>query len=132
MIPQNMNHNFAYIILPLPYPQYLTSFHATTSPMAINSKEAIETSVKLEEDDSKRSTFVEPLPSPAPSVEPQRYPARTGPESTRNGCSKKEFKKDRRCPAQSCHKKYSSRIALRAHIRKEHPGWYEDTSDYEP
>jgi len=36
---------------------------------------------------------------------------------------KKEFKKDKLCPAPKCGKKYSSRIAQRAHLHKHHPKW---------
>jgi hypothetical protein len=38
---------------------------------------------------------------------------------------KKVFKKDKGCPVEGCGRKYSSRIALRAHIRREHPRWAE-------
>jgi len=44
--------------------------------------------------------------------------------------SKKIFKKDKLCPVPGCSHKYSSRIALRAHLREKHPRWAEETSDY--
>jgi hypothetical protein len=42
------------------------------------------------------------------------------------------YRKDKNCPVEGCKKKYSSRIALRAHLRKAHTHWMEETSDYEP
>jgi hypothetical protein len=124
MIPQNANLNFAYFLLPLPYQHCYAPFSTHLSPTDNKLHAAIETPVKLEEDDSKRSTFVEALPSLPPPAESQRESARSNPTSNHSACGKKEFKKDRRCPAHTCRRKYSSRIALRAHIRKEHPGWY--------
>jgi hypothetical protein len=45
----------------------------------------------------------------------------------RNGCKKsktnkikKMYSKDRQCPHDNCDKKYSSKIALNAHIKKVH------------
>jgi len=34
---------------------------------------------------------------------------------------KTKFKKDKICPIKGCRKRYSSRIALKAHVKRKHP-----------
>lgn len=43
---------------------------------------------------------------------------------------KKIFKKDRSCPFEACSRKYSSNIALNAHIKKVHSVVQNDSSSY--
>ena len=43
---------------------------------------------------------------------------------------KKFYKKDRACEYEGCEKKYSSQIALNAHIKKVHQKKEEDSSEY--
>lgn len=43
---------------------------------------------------------------------------------------KKFYKKDRACEYEGCEKRYSSQIALNAHIKKAHRKKEEDSSEY--
>lgn len=44
----------------------------------------------------------------------------------------KFFPKDLKCPVRTCHRKYSSKIALNAHLRAKHRRANTETGDYLP
>jgi hypothetical protein len=46
--------------------------------------------------------------------------------------SKKAFDKSKLCPIDGCQRKYSSRIALKAHLRIKHPRFKAETLEYYP
>lgn len=117
MIPINTHPNYTYILITLPYPHSSPPLSLTALTLT-PTQEDMDPCVKLEEEDSKRSTIADPFPSSSPKEGQQRRAATRVSEGSSGGGSKKEFKKDRKCPVHSCNKRYSSRIAQRAHIRK--------------
>lgn len=38
-----------------------------------------------------------------------------------------KFKKDHFCPVEACRNKYSSKIALRTHLRRKHTQWVDNS-----
>jgi hypothetical protein len=68
MIPANSNCNYAFILIPLPYSHCLPPFLTPSSPLTPSTDEP-EACIKLEEEDSIRSTIVDPLPAVSPRAE---------------------------------------------------------------
>lgn len=62
------------------------------------------------------------------AVEEAKQLAKTAPAAAsavllrgRDGRMRKEYTKHLACPSRQCRSRYSSRIALRAHVRRAHP-----------